>query len=87
MSRDFITFSTFSNQLKTEKPFALYILITYFMILWNQGNSKICSISWITLITLSINVSYFDKFCLYFPKFNVDKILARGEKNPKPIIT
>ena len=65
------------TDLKTkDSPFVLYLLITWIVTHWIQGNSRILSITPITWISPFPFISCFDQFCLYFPKSNVDGIPA-----------
>ena len=63
--------------LKTEKQFVLYLSVNWTIICWIKGDSRIRSISLITLITLFLFVSRFDQPYLYFLRINVDEILAQ----------
>lgn len=65
--------------LKTEKQFVLYLSVNWTIICWIKGDSRIRSISLITLITLFLFVSRFDQPYLYFLRINVDEILAQRQ--------
>ena len=59
---------------RLKKPFVSYLLITWIMAYWIQGNNRIPKITRITWITRFLFISCFDQFCIYIPKSNVNGI-------------
>ena len=65
------------TDLNTKKLFVSYLLITWIMTRWVQGNNRILTITRITWITHFLFISCLDQFYLYFLKSSNNGILRK----------